>query len=33
VVGAVFRAIRARWKRFWRTREDRAGDEWNDGTA
>ena len=32
LLGALFWAIRARWKRFWRTREDWAKDEWNDGT-
>ena len=33
LMAALFWAIRARWKRFWRARGDRADDEWNDSAA
>lgn len=33
LLGGVFWAIRARWKRFWTRREEWAKDEWNDGTT
>ncbi|MFO7759702.1 MAG: DUF1523 family protein [Roseovarius sp.] len=33
LLGGLFWAIRARWKKFWQRREEWAADEWNDGTA